>query len=82
MITNDRGIRDLKHEIATEVCKLAWAGRLNDEEFETRAELAISPQFFGWLFALGPDIRVTSPGYVVNKLREYGENVMRYYQQP
>ena len=56
--------------------------KVNDEEFETRAELAISPQFFGWLFALGPDIRVTSPGYVVNKLREYGENVMRNYQQP
>ena len=56
--------------------------RVNDEEFETRAEVAISPQFFGWLFALGPDIRVTSPGYVVNKLREYGENVMRNYQQP
>ena len=56
--------------------------KVNDEEFETRADLAISPQFFGWLFALGPDIRVTSPGYVVNKLREYGENVMRNYQQP
>ncbi len=31
MITNDRGIRDLKHDIATEVCKLAWEGALTDE---------------------------------------------------
>ena len=56
--------------------------KVSDEEFETKIDLAISPQFYGWLFALGPDIRVTSPGFVVNKLREYGENVMRNYQQP
>ena len=34
MITNDKGIRDLKHEIATEVCKLAWEGKLTEEERE------------------------------------------------
>ena len=34
MITNDKEIRDLKHEIATEVCRLAWAGKLNAEESE------------------------------------------------
>ena len=55
--------------------------KVNDEEFETRIDLAISPQFYGWLFALGSDIRVTSPGFVVNKLREYGENVMRNYKK-
>ena len=55
--------------------------RVNDEEFETAIDLTISPQFYGWLFALGPDIRVTSPGNVVNKLREYGESVMRNYNK-
>ena len=34
MITNDKEIRDLKHDIATEVCRLAWAGKLNAEESE------------------------------------------------
>ena len=34
MITNDKGIRDLKHDIATEVCKLAWEGKLTEEERE------------------------------------------------
>ena len=42
MITNDKGIRDLKHEIATEVCKLAWEDRLNEEERE-KIVLSVSP---------------------------------------
>ena len=53
---------------------------VNDEEFETRVDLAVSPQFYGWLFALGQDIRVTAPGFVVNKIREYGESVIRNYR--
>ena len=54
---------------------------VNDEEFETRIDLAVSPQFFGWLFALGPDIRVTSPGFVINRIREYGAGVMENYNK-
>ena len=54
---------------------------VNDEEFETRIDLAVSPQFFGWLFALGPDIRVTSPGFVINSIREYGAGVMKNYNK-
>lgn len=42
MITNDRGIRDLKHEIATEVCRLAWKGELTDENRE-KIVYTISP---------------------------------------
>ena len=42
MITNDRGIRDLKHDIATEVCKLAWEGALTDENRE-KIVFKISP---------------------------------------
>ncbi len=42
MITNDKGIRDLKHEIATEVCRLAWEGKLNEEERE-KIVFSISP---------------------------------------
>ena len=42
MITNDKGIRDLKHEIATEVCKLAWEGRLTADE-QARIVYRVSP---------------------------------------
>ena len=52
---------------------------VNDQEFETRIDIAISPQFFGWLFALGPDIRITSPKSVVRRLQEYGNSIMMNY---
>ena len=34
MITNDKGIVELKHQILREVCRLAWDGRLTAEETE------------------------------------------------
>ena len=34
MITNDKGIVELKHHILREVCRLAWEGRLSAEETE------------------------------------------------
>ena len=34
MLTNDKEIRDLKHDIATEVCRLAWEGNLTAEARE------------------------------------------------
>ena len=53
---------------------------INDEEFETRLDIAVSPQFYGWLFALGPDIKVTAPGNIVKMVRDYGEKVMDNYK--
>ena len=54
---------------------------VDDDEFETRIDLAVSPLFFGWLFALGPDIRVTAPRPVVNRIRAFGESVMKNYPE-
>ena len=34
MITNDKGIVELKHFILREVCRLAWEGQLTEEETE------------------------------------------------
>ncbi len=34
MVTNDKGIVSFKHKIMEEVCRLAWAGKLNDAEKE------------------------------------------------
>ncbi len=34
MVTNDKGIVSFKHKIMEEVCRLAWAGKLNEEEKE------------------------------------------------
>ena len=34
MITNDKGIVELKHFILREVCRLAWEDRLTEQETE------------------------------------------------
>ena len=34
MITNDKGIVDLKHQILREVCRMEWEDRLTPEETE------------------------------------------------
>jgi len=34
MITNDKGIVELKHFILRELCRLAWDGRLTQVETE------------------------------------------------
>ena len=44
--------------------------KVDDAHFETRVHVAISPQFFGWIMALGPGIRITGPGPVVARMRE------------
>jgi len=42
MITADKEIRGLKHEIATDVCRLAWEGKLNHDERE-KIVMQVSP---------------------------------------
>ena len=41
----------------------------------------VSPQFFGWIFSLGPDVQIIGPDEVVEGMREWGENVMGLYKK-
>ena len=42
---------------------------IDDATFEAKVTVAISPQFFGWIMALGNGIRITGPGPVVKKMQ-------------
>ena len=37
---------------------------------ELYADVNVSPQFFGWIFSLGKDVKVTGPDEVVEQMRE------------
>jgi len=52
---------------------------ISNTHFETVVDIAISPQFFGWLFGLGPCIRITAPDDAVKQFLEFGNNVMSNY---
>lgn len=52
---------------------------IDDERSELHVDVNVSPQFFGWIFSLGKDVKVTGPGEVVEQMkvsaREFLENM-------
>ena len=52
---------------------------IDDEHSELHVDVNVSPQFFGWIFSLGKDVRVTGPSEVVEQMkvsaREFLENM-------
>ena len=52
---------------------------IDDEHSELHVDVNVSPQFFGWIFSLGKDVKVTGPNEVVEQMkvfaREFLENM-------
>lgn len=46
-----------------------------------RANVAVSPQFFGWLAGLTDKIRIYSPASVVEEYQQYLENILTSYRK-
>ena len=53
---------------------------LDDQHFETRVPVAVSPQFFGWLVSLGPGIRLTDPRPVVLQIQSLAKRLLEQYE--
>ena len=51
----------------------------DETAFEAKVTVAISPQFFGWIMALGDGIRITGPAPVVKKMRAEAKRLSRQY---
>ena len=49
--------------------------------FTLTVEVAVSPQFFGWVAGLGPGVVITSPENVVQRMRELTEALAKQYRQ-
>lgn len=41
-----------------------------EEYFRINVKVAISPQFFGWIFGLGGKVKILGPEHVVNRMKE------------
>ena len=52
---------------------------IDDEHSDLHVDVNVSPQFFGWIFSLGKDVKVTGPSEVVERMkvlaREFLENM-------
>ena len=52
---------------------------VDSEHFTVSVPVEISPQFFGWIFALGRDVRLLAPDTVVAQYREHLDSVQQLY---
>jgi len=50
---------------------------VDDEHSEFSVTVNVSPQFFGWIFGLGPDVQIVGPDDVVEELKEYTERFLK-----
>lgn len=48
--------------------------------YETSVDVALSDQFFGWIFALGRNVRITGPDGVVKKYKDEIKAMNEYYK--
>lgn len=55
--------------------------KIDDEHSQVSVDVAVSPQFFGWIFSLGKDVKVTGPDEVVAKMRDAAEVFLLNYRQ-
>lgn len=51
-----------------------------DDSFETRLNVSVSPQLFGWLTGLGADVKIVRPERVVEQYKQYIQEIMKQYK--
>lgn len=52
-----------------------------DEDHSTVAvDIAVSPQFFGWIFSLGRGVKVVGPNEVVEQMKVVANEFASNYQ--
>ena len=54
-------------------------GSAGEGFFTVTLPVAVSPQFLGWVFGLGPDAEILSPQGVVEEMRDYLQPVLARY---
>ena len=54
--------------------------KIDENHSELIVDINVSPQFFGWIFSLGNDVKIVSPREVVNELREYTKKFIMKYE--
>ncbi len=52
---------------------------LDGDRFEAKVNVAVSPQFFGWIMGLGGGVRVTGPEPVLRRLRDEVRKLSEIY---
>ncbi|MBE5870095.1 MAG: WYL domain-containing protein [Lachnospiraceae bacterium] len=51
--------------------------KVDEEHSEFSVDVNVSPQFFGWIFSLGRDVRVVGPKKVVEEMKKAAKEFLR-----
>ena len=52
---------------------------VDENHFTARLKVSVSPQLFGWLTGLGPEVQIVSPKNVVTEYVDYIRDIMKQY---
>ncbi len=55
--------------------------KVDDEHSEINVNVYVSPQFFGWIFSLGRDVKVVSPSDVVEEMKKEAQAFLDNMQE-
>lgn len=50
---------------------------VDEKHSEVSVEVNVSPQFFGWIFGLGKEVKVTGPSDVVERMKEFAKEFLQ-----
>ena len=50
--------------------------KVDNEHSEINVNVNVSPQFFGWIFSLGKDVKVAGPSEVVEEMKKAAKEFM------
>ena len=57
-----------------------WLSKVDDWHFKVTVTVAVSPQFFAWVFGLGNYVTITAPDNVVKQMKEMLGKVIKRYE--
>lgn len=52
---------------------------IDEKHSELNVDVFVSPQFFGWIFSLGKEVKLTGPSSVVEDMKKYAEEFLANY---
>ena len=61
------------------LCKIMQE-ETDDDHSLIAVDVAISSQFFGWIFGLGSEVKVTSPEAVVKQMQDEAKAFLKNYE--
>ena len=58
-----------------------WISKLDDEHFKVTVTVAVSPQFFAWVFGLEDFVTIIEPEDVVKQMKDMLGKVSKRYTE-